>query len=197
PGADMTAVRISARYRAHSPDQAREALLVAGLAKAVVGLALALVGSALAGPLAAVGLGHPLGAAALRYAVLSAFAIGMTEYMLSTLQAGERFGRMLFVSLATAALKLGPVAALWAAGGLNLSNALALFLAAAYAGLLGGALASRKMWAGPLRHTAAILRELLSFSRWLVGAMLIGALTSNLDVLALTYLAGATAEGAH
>ena len=195
PGADMTAVRVSARYRAHSPDQARETLLVAGLAKAAISLALALVGAALAGPLAAIALDHPQGATALRYAALSAFAFGMTEYMLSTLQAGERFGRMLYVSLATAALKLGPVAALWAAGSLNLSNALALFLAAAYAGLLLSALASRQMWAGPLRHAAAILRELLSFSRWLVGAMLIGALMSNLDVLARTYLAGATAAG--
>jgi PST family polysaccharide transporter len=195
PGADMTAVRVSARYRAHDPGRAREALLVAGLAKAAVSLALTLAGAALAGPLAALWLDHPLGATALRYAALSAFAIGMTEYMLSTLQAGERFGRMLFVSLATAALKLGPVAALWAAGALNLPIALALFLAAAYAGLLLSALASRQMWAGPLRHAAAILRELVGFSRWLVGAMLIGALTSNLDVLALTYLAGATAAG--
>jgi O-antigen/teichoic acid export membrane protein len=119
----------------------------------------------------------------------------MTEYMLATLQAGERFGRMLFVSLATAALKLGPVAALWAVGGLSLSRALALFVVAAYAGLLLSALASWRMWAGAIRHGRDTLRGLFTFSRWLIGAMLLGALTSNLDVLALTYLAGAAPAG--
>ncbi|HEU5101269.1 MAG TPA: lipopolysaccharide biosynthesis protein [Roseiflexaceae bacterium] len=195
PGADMSAVRVSARYRAHDPDRAREALLVAALAKAAVSLALALAGAALAEPLAATFLAHPQGATALRYAALSAGAIGMTEYMLATLQAGEQFGRMLFVSLATAALKLVPVALLWAAGTLTLDNALALFVAAAYAGLLLSVLVSWHMWAGAIRHGREALRELLAFSRWLIAAMLLGALTCNLDVLALTYLAGAAPAG--
>jgi O-antigen/teichoic acid export membrane protein len=195
PGADMSAVRVSARYRAHDPERAREVLLVAALAEAAVSLTLALAGVALAGPLAATFFEHPQAATALRCAALSAGAIGMTEYMLATLQAGERFGRMLFVSLATAALKLVPVALLWAAGRLNLSNALALFVAAAYAGLLLSVLMSWRMWAGAIRHGRESLRELLTFSRWLIGAMLLGALTSNLDVLALTYLAGAAPAG--
>lgn len=195
PGADMSAVRVSARYRAHDPERAREVLLVAALAEASVSLTVALVGLALAGPLAAAFLDHPQGATALRCAVLSAGAIGMTEYMLATLQAGERFGRMLFVSLATATLKLLPVALLWAAGTLTLPIALALFVAAAYAGLLLSMLMSWHMWAGAIRHGRETLRELLAFSRWLIGAMLLGALTSNLDVLALTYLAGAAPAG--
>src|SRR5215210_5574082 len=40
PGADMSAVRVSARYRAHDPERAREVLLVAALAKAIVSIAL-------------------------------------------------------------------------------------------------------------------------------------------------------------
>jgi len=195
PGADMSAVRVSARYRAHDPERAREVLLVAALAEASVSLIVALVGIALAGPLAATFLEHPQGATALRCAVLSAGAIGMTEYMLATLQAGEHFGRMLFVSLATATLKLLPVGLLWAAGTLTLPIALALFVAAAYAGLLLSMLMSWHMWAGAIRHGRDTLRELLAFSRWLIAAMLLGALTSNLDVLALTYLAGAAPAG--
>jgi O-antigen/teichoic acid export membrane protein len=195
PGVDMSAVRVSARYRAHDLERAREVLLVAALAKAGLSFVLALAGVALAGPLAATFLEHPQGVTALRYAALSAGAIGMTEYMLATLQSGERFGRMLFVSLATAALKLLPVALLWAAGTLTLGNALALFLAAAYAGLLLSILISWRMWAGAIRHGREIFRDLLAFSRWLIVAMLLGALTSNLDVLALTYLAGAGPAG--
>jgi O-antigen/teichoic acid export membrane protein len=194
PGADMSAVRVSARYRTQCPERAREVLLVAALTKAMASLGLALLIVLLAGPLAAL-FQNPASATALRCAALSAFALGMTEYMLATLQAEQRFGRMLGVSLATAALELGPIVALRAAGALSLPIALALFVAAAYAGLLLSALASWRMWAAPLRNIAATIRELLDFSRWLVGAMLLGALTSNLDVLALTYLAGAASAG--
>jgi O-antigen/teichoic acid export membrane protein len=194
PGADMSAVRVSARYSARDPERACQVLLVAALAKAAISLGLALLVMLFARPLAAL-LHNPDSATALRCAALSAFALGMTEYMLATLQAGQRFGRMLAVSLTTAALELGPIAALWASGALSLPLALALFVAAAYAGLLLSALASWRMWAAPLRNAAATIRELLDFSRWLVGAMLLGALTSNLDVLALTYLAGAASAG--
>src|SRR5262245_60569352 len=48
PGADMSAVRVSARYRAQHPERAREVLMVGGLAKAAFSLALALIVVALA-----------------------------------------------------------------------------------------------------------------------------------------------------
>src|SRR5882724_13579714 len=43
PGADMSAVRVSARYRTQCPERAREVLLVAALTKAMASLGLALL----------------------------------------------------------------------------------------------------------------------------------------------------------
>jgi O-antigen/teichoic acid export membrane protein len=195
-GLDLSAVRISARHRLHEPERAREVLLVAGLVKAGIGLALALLAMLLASQLAGVP-GNPEYVAALRIAAPAALALAMTELLLATLQAYERFGRLLGVSVLTAALKFAAVALLWALGALTLPNAMLAFLLSACAGLALSTLASWRLWAGPLHQAITALRELLAFSRWFVFATLFGALASNLDVLAVSRLAGAEATGVY
>jgi O-antigen/teichoic acid export membrane protein len=71
------------------------------------------------------------------------------------------------------------------------------FALSACAGLALSAGASWRLWAGPLRQAGAAVAELLAFSRWFVLATLFGALASNLDVLAVSRLAGAEATGVY
>jgi O-antigen/teichoic acid export membrane protein len=195
PGLDMSAVRVSARSRATDPERSRLALRVAGAAKAVLGAILAITVVVAASALPVQWLGQAENAGALRIAGPAALALALTEFVLATLQAYERFGRLLVVTCLAAALKFGAVAVLWAQGALTLPNAMLAFAFTAGAGLLVSAVVSWRLWAGSLRNAGALVAELWAFSRWFVLATLFGALSSNLDVLAVSHMAGAAATG--
>lgn len=194
-GLDMSAVRVSAGTWARSPGRARSALAVTASTKAGFGLSVAAFGLLAGDWLAADALGQPHLALPLKIAALAALPLGLNESMLAILQTQERFGRMLALQVAIAAFKLVPVIALIAAGALTLDRALAVFLLVAYGSSCVSGLAAWQVARGPLKDGLAAAHELFALGRWLIPATVLGAVITNLDVVALTHLAGPEATG--
>jgi O-antigen/teichoic acid export membrane protein len=194
-GLDMAAVRLCSRDWLTNPQRARGMLLVSGVSKGLCVLALALAALLLAGPLLGGLLERPHLVPPLQAAAPGAVALAMTEFFLAALQTQERFGLMFAINLAVAAIKVVPVAVLAALGLLTLPAAMALFVITAYASALLSLLAAWRTWRGVAHWSRATLRELVVFGRWLVLSTILGVMTTSLDVLALTHLAGAHATG--
>jgi O-antigen/teichoic acid export membrane protein len=195
-GLDLSAVRLSAGDWPRHPSRARGMLVVAGTTKATCGLSLLLLGVVFASPIASHALARPELALPIQCAALAGVALSMTETLMASLQAQERFGQLFQVNTLVATIKLAPVALLLALEALSLTNAMIAFVTAAYAGCGLAALYAWRAGGTALwdRDTA---RDLFTFSRWLILATILGVLAAGLDVLALTYLAGSAATGVY
>lgn len=194
-GLDMTAVRLSARDRDDAPERARGTLVLAARVKCGLGALIAVVGLLVINAPAWQVIARPELAAPLRAAVLAAVALAATEYAIAALQVYERFGRILSVSIVIAVLKFMPIVALAMLGHLTLARALIAFVLATYLGGAASLFAARSAFHKPRVWDNTTVRQVFGFGRWLVLATLLGALTSSLDVLMLSYLVGAKATG--
>lgn len=194
-GLDISAVRVSAGNWAWSPGRARSALAVTASTKAGFGLTVSAFGLLAGDWLAADALGQPHLTMPLKIAALAALPLGLSESMMAILQTRERFGRMLALNVAIAALKLLPVIVLIVAGLLTLDRAFAVFLLVAYGSCCLSGLAAWQAVRGPLKDGLAAVRELFLFGRWLIPTTVLGAVTTNLDVVLLSHLAGPEATG--
>jgi O-antigen/teichoic acid export membrane protein len=196
-GLDMSAVRLSAAARADAPQRARGVLLAAGGVKLLAGLLLivAIWATTLLSPALA-----PISAEfvlPLRYAVVAALALALTEFAVAALQAHECFGQIFASSMLGAALKLVPVLALAVLGGLSIGGALWAFVAAALAGAAITILLAWRTWRGPWVLERGSLVALFRYARWMIAATLLGVLTGNLDVLLLAHIAGPATMGVY
>jgi O-antigen/teichoic acid export membrane protein len=79
--------------------------------------------------------------------------------------------------------------------GLTLPAALVALTLGAYASGIVGVLLTWHTWRGPVRCDGEAVREFFTLARWLVISTLLSAVSSSLDVVALTHLAGPEATG--
>jgi O-antigen/teichoic acid export membrane protein len=193
-GLDLAVVRVTARHWTMAPERSHNVLFAGGLIRLAAALLLTIIGLVVAwllqGPLDRAALAAPVACAA-----LAGLAIGMTDYMLATFQARERFRPMFTLNLVGAALKLLPIALLFALGALTLINALAAFIVAVVLTVVVGAALMRSNWAGSAHWEPSAAGELLHFSRWLVPTATLGVLTAGVDVAVLAHLASAETTG--
>lgn len=195
-GLDLSAVRFSARRWADQPERAQAILRLAGGVKVACSLAVGTLAVLLAMPVATL-LDRPALAAPLIVAGVAAIAVAATEFLLAALQSREQFGRIAVVSVVAAAFKLGPVLTLAALGLLTLGSLFGATLVGAYGGLIVAAAAAWPSLRRGGRIQVGEAGELARFARWLVPATLLGAVSRQVDLLAVTALVPAGVAGVY
>jgi O-antigen/teichoic acid export membrane protein len=195
-GLDLTAIRLCARDVVARPAYARGTLLLTSLLK--LGCTMLLSGLVLL-------LVHPITTWLARselliptyYAGVSAVVLALTETSLAALQAREHFGLLFGLNILAAGLKVVPVVVLLLIGQLTLDNAMLAFVLASLAVGLISAIVALYSWHGAFSWHHSMLAEILTFGRWSVTTTVLGVVSGNLDILALTSLAGVTDTGVY
>ncbi|MHB8376480.1 MAG: oligosaccharide flippase family protein [Dehalococcoidia bacterium] len=194
-GLDWAAVRISSAHAVVDSLRAHDTLLAGAYLKAacagIVSLALLVVG----GPIALFALDRPGVGAALFVGALAAFALAITNYSLSTLQARMLHARFISLNLAAGSIRVAAFALIPLALGLSMPGAYVLYIVVLYVTASGCALLSLADLRPSHQSRRPIFAELIAYARWLTPAAILGTVLSSLDLYGVSFLGSAEALG--
>ncbi len=203
-GLTYTAIKTIAQYSTAHPARAH------AVARAYLGLRLAtgagvaLLGIALAGPLAEGLLGYPDLTPYLQLSFGTLFSLSISSYPGTVLVALGRFGRLGVAGVINAAITLAGILALLLIGRLDLGTLIAWNVILPVVSTLpawGVLPAAWQPWrAVPVEATGeqrGVVRELLSFSRWMMVSSLGSIIAGQGDLLLLGRLASPAVVGVY
>ena len=192
-GIDWAAVRISSSQAVESIQRSHETLRVGAEVKIACAVVACTIVLAFSQPVAVM-LDRPGVGTAMRVGALAAFALAITNYCLSTLQARALYQRFISMNLGAATLKMLAFLLLPTLFGLTLTGAYSLYVIILYAvGLVAVGLSLMDLAVPASRRPA--FNELLAYARWLTPAAVLGTLFSALDLYSVTFLTNAEVLG--
>lgn len=194
-GLDWAAVRISSAHAVANALRANDTLVAGAYLKAACAGVASLAVLALGEPIALFMLDRPGVASALLVGALAAFALAITNYSLSTLQARMLDARFISLNIAAGLIRVGAFALVPVTLGLSAVGAYVLYVAVLYIIAAGCALLSFADLKPSDESRRSIFAELIGYARWLAPAAVLGTVLSSLDLYGVSFLSSADALG--